>query len=90
MSANVPPSAEALEASLRQAGATHVVRNFDELRSSLDRQFATRRLYAGKTVKTRPMKPITMVVWHLLWLLFFFLLVRLFGWPLDVVVVLHS
>jgi|GEM_PF-1607322 len=59
------PSAEALEASLRQAGATHVVRNFDELRSSLDPQFATRRLYAGKTVKSRPMKPITMVVWAL-------------------------
>jgi len=29
------PSAAELEASLRQAGATHVVRNFDELRSSL-------------------------------------------------------
>ena len=59
------PSAEALEASLRQAGATHVVRNFDELRSSLDPQFASRRFYAGKTVKSRPMKPITMVVWAL-------------------------
>lgn len=73
------PSAEALEASLRQAGATHVVRNFDELRSSLDPQFATRRLYAGKTVKTRPMKPITMVVWALA-LVTGLLAMRVVGW----------
>lgn len=33
------PSAEALEASLRQAGAAHVVRNFDELRRALEPQF---------------------------------------------------
>jgi hypothetical protein len=42
------PSAAALEASLRQAGAAHVVRNFDELRSSLDPHFATRQLPAVK------------------------------------------
>lgn len=59
------PSAAELEASLFHAGATHVARNFDELRSSLDPQFASRRLYGGKTVKTRPQKPITMVVWAL-------------------------
>ncbi len=59
------PSAAALEASLRQAGAAHVVRNFDELRSSLDPQFASWQLYGGKAIKSRPMKPITMVVWAL-------------------------
>jgi hypothetical protein len=73
------PSAAALEASLRQAGAAHVVRNFDELRSSLDPQFATRRLYAGKTVKSRPMKPITMVVWALFMVTVFLFLSAIFG-----------
>ncbi len=42
------PSAAVLEASLRQAGAAHVVSNFDELRSSLDPHFATRQLPAVK------------------------------------------
>lgn len=75
------PSAAALEASLRQAGATHVVRNFDELRSSLDPQFASRRLYGGKTVKTRPLKPITMVVWALS-IVTTLLVLRVVGWML--------
>lgn len=34
-------TAAALEASLRQAGAAHVVRNFDELRGALDPQLAS-------------------------------------------------
>ncbi|MBP9093309.1 hypothetical protein KBI23_19965, partial [bacterium] len=45
------PSAAALEASLREAGAAHVVRNFDELRVALDPQFYARQFYAGKTLK---------------------------------------
>lgn len=58
------PSAADLEASLRQAGAAHVVRNFDELRGALDPQSAYRKFHVAK-VKSRPMKPITMVVWAL-------------------------
>ena len=73
------PSAAALEANLREAGASHVVRNFDELRGALDPQFYARRFYAGKTLKSRPMKPITMVVWALA-LVTGLLAMRVVGW----------
>lgn len=72
------PSAAALEASLREAGAAHVVRNFDELRRALDPQTAYRKFHVAK-VKSRPMKPITMVVWALA-LVTAFLFFSLIGW----------
>ncbi len=58
------PSAAALVANLRQAGAAQVVRNFAELRAALDPQHAIFALH-GKNLKARPMKPITMVLWAL-------------------------
>lgn len=72
------PSAAALEASLRQAGAAHVVRNFDELRRALDPQSAYRAFHVAK-VKSRPMKPITMVVLALA-LVTGLLAMRVVGW----------
>lgn len=72
------PSAAALEASLRQAGAAQVVRNFDELRGALAPQSAYRAFHVAK-VKSRPMKPITMVVWALA-LVTGLLAMRVVGW----------